>query len=1019
MKLKFKEQAYQTAAVGAVVDCFIGQPRNDGISYRIDPGQSRYLWRNEDGFKNANIRLTKDEVLKNIQAVQTRQNLTVSNELSSTSNCDYNLDIEMETGTGKTYCYIKTMFEMNKRYGWSKFIIMVPSIAIREGVYKSLQITAEHFAETYHKKARFFIYNSKRLHELESFSSDAGINIMVINTQAFAARGKDQRRIYMELDDFQSRKPIDVIASNRPILVLDEPQKMGGKATTKALEEFNPLMILRYSATHKTSYNKVHCLDALDAFNQKLVKKIAVRGIQVQGLSGTEAYMYLEGIEVSKNAPVARIDIEVKTAGGKIKRQVKRLRYRDDLVLASNGLQVYSGFKISQIDANKDIVEFSNGLELAAGVATQDPTEKHKRRIQIRETIRAHFEKEKTLYDKGIKVLSLFFIDSVSKYRDYEEEDTKGEYARIFEEEYLELQKEYSESLSAEHQAYRTFLERDPVAKVHEGYFSIDKKSGHLVDPSVRKTGEGKGHSEDEGAYDLILRNKERLLSQEEPVRFIFSHSALREGWDNPNVFTMCMLKHSDNTISRRQEVGRGLRLCVNQAGERMDNPADVHDINVLTVVASESYKDFVSNLQDEIAAALGSRPRKANKEYFEGKVLRLEQKEVPVTPEMARQIERYLIKNDYLDLDDQVADKYHQDKKEETLAPLPNGLAEYAPQIFQLIDSVYSDAALADFIGDGRRPKTNLLNENFNKKEFQELWERINYQAIYRVDFDSDELVEKCVEALDQELRVTPLKYLVEEGEQTGNPITHEQVQNDGIFEVRERRTPMEYEEPVPSSVKYDLLHEIAEAAHLTRRTVANILVGIQKEVFDKFKVNPEQFIFEAGRLIKEQKAAMVIEKLTYDTVDKRHDVGIFTEAQAGKDFSKATKKLQKHVFDYAIVDSIVERKFVDELDTRKEVIVYAKLPRGFRIPTPVGDYNPDWAISFEEGHVRHIYFVAETKGSLSSMKLRPEEQAKIKCAQRFFEEISKDDPPKNVRYDVVSTYAELMDLISVKTGT
>ncbi|OJI95007.1 type III restriction enzyme [Planktotalea frisia] len=1010
MKLKFKVQAYQTNAVEAVVDCFAGQPRSDGISYRIDPGRSKQITAEEAGFKNADLQIPKSEVLKNIQAVQRHQNLPISDKLISSAGCDYNLDIEMETGTGKTYCYVKTMFEMHKRYGWSKFIIMVPSIAIREGVQKSLQITAEHFTETYGKKARFFTYNSKRLHELESFSSDAGINVMVINTQAFAAKGKDQLRIYMELDDFQSRRPIDVISRNRPILILDEPQKMEGKATSKALEEFNPLMILRYSATHKTQHNKIHRLDALDAFNQKLVKKIAVRGIQTRGLAGAAPYMYLEGIEVSQKAPVARIEMEVKLANGDIKRQLKRLEFGRDLLSVSNGLQAYNGFTISQIDANEDTVEFTKGFELRAGEATQDISEEHMRRIQIRETIRAHFEKEQTLFTKGIKVLSLFFIDTVSRYRDYDTEDTKGHYAQVFEEEYEILRDEYLLKLPLEHQDYRAFLERDEVSKVHEGYFSIDKKN-RLVDPSVKKTGDEKGLATDEDAYDLILRNKERLLSQNEPVRFIFSHSALREGWDNPNVFTMCMLKHSDNTISRRQEVGRGLRLSVDQTGDRMDHPSMVHDINVLTVVASESYKDFVANLQKEISEALASRPRKANEAYFKEKVLRTEHGDVSVTPEMASQIEFYLIQNGYVDHQRQVVEAYHTAKTEEALAPLPDTLVQYAPQVFELVDSVFSADALSRIVDDGRKPKTNPLNDNFEKKAFKELWERINQKAVYRVDFDSDELVEKCVAALNKELNVTPLQYTVQVGSQ-GDSLTAEQLSDGKGFKVKDTR--IEHGQSAFSSVKYDLLQEVSENAQLTRQTVARMLSSMEKAVFDQFKKNPEQFISEASRLIKEQKATVIIERLTYDTVEDRHDIGIFTAAQTGNDFSKATDKLTKHVFDHAIVDSNVEREFVAELDTSSEVVVYAKLPRDFLIPTPVGDYNPDWAISFEEGSVRHIYFVAETKGSMSSMKLRPEELTKIECARKFFAEISKADLPNNVRYDVVDSYSKLMDLVA-----
>ena len=1009
MKLKFKVQPYQTGAVESVVDCFAGQPLVSGTSYRIDPGRKAQTSAFEEGFKNADLQLADGQVLANVRDVQKRQNLPLSDKLVVSAGCKFNLDVEMETGTGKTYCYVKTIFEMNKRYGWSKFIIMVPSIAIREGVYKSLQITGDHFTESYGKKARFFIYNSKRLPELESFSSDAGINIMVINIQAFAAKGADNRRIYDELDDFQSRRPIDVIASNRPILILDEPQKMEGKATMEALPKFKPLAILRYSATHKTQHNRIHRLDALDAYNQKLVKKIAVRGIQTRGLAGTNAYLYLEAIEISKKAPVARLELEVRLKSGEIKRQLKRLEFRDDLFTESGELDQYrGGFTISQIDYNNDTVEFTNGIVLKAGEATGDVSERDIRRIQIRETIKAHFDKEKQLFAQGIKVLSLFFIDEVVKYRDYSQADEKGEYARVFEDEYGLLQAEYLAELALDNEKYRAFLERDPVSKVHEGYFAIDKQK-RLVDPDIKKTGEDKGLSDDTDAYDLILKNKERLLSQEEPVRFIFSHSALREGWDNPNVFVMCMLKHSDNMISRRQEVGRGLRLSVNQNGDRMDQPAIVHDINVLTVVASESYKDFVAGLQKEIAETLSSRPRKATEAFFTGKTFATATGPVEVSPALAKQIYRYLVKNDYTDDADQVASAYHDAKATGTLAKLPEDLKPYADQVFQLIESVFSDAQLPK-IDDGRKPKTNPLNANFDKKEFQALWSRINQRAVYRVEFDSAELVRKCVSGLDSQLRVTPLQYTVQTGIQA-DEIADEQLRSGDGFQVT--NTATERGGSVYSLVKYDLIGKIGELVQLTRATVAEILTGIAPAVFGQFKENPEHFISEASRIIAEQKATMVIERLAYDGLTERYDVDIFTANQTGQDFSKASAKLKNHIYDYVVTDSEVEKRFVADLDTSNEVVVYAKLPRGFLIPTPVGDYNPDWAISFKEGSVRHIYFVAETKGSMSSMKLREIENTKIACARKFFDEIGRRVSEDRVKYDVVTDYAKLMDIV------
>ena len=1022
MKLKFKTQAYQSAAVQAVVDCFKGQPpaSAEAISYRIDPGRAARgqtmgsTLGTDDGFKNADLALTDLALLDNIQQVQRGQNLPVSDTLVKTKVARVNLDVEMETGTGKTYCYIKTIFELNRRYGWSKFIIVVPSIAIREGVAKSLEITAEHFLETYQKKARFFIYNSKQLHHLESFSSDAGINVMVINVQAFAARGADNRRIYEVLDDFQSRRPIDVISANRPILILDEPQKMEGAQTLKSLEEFNALMVLRYSATHKTTHNKIHRLDALDAYNQKLVKKIAVRGIAVKGLAGTAGYLYLQSIEISsKKPPEARVEFEQKLAGGNIKRVVKKLAKGDNLFSDgfSNGLDQYrDGFVVSDINANTDTLSFTNGVQLTVGDATGDVTEAALRRIQIREAIKAHFDKEQALFQQGVKVLTLYFIDEVAKYRDYSQADEKGEYARIFEEEYnLYL----NEMLDLDETPYVKYLKGITAEKTHSGYFSIDKKTKRDVDPDIEKRGENAGLSNDVEAYDLILKNKERLLSLDEPVRFIFSHSALREGWDNPNVFVICALKHSDNTISRRQEVGRGLRLSVNQHGDRMDHPAIVHDVNVLTVVASESYKDFVAALQKDISDSLSARPKVADEAFFTGKVLKTATGDVEVTPQLAKQIYKYLLKNDYTDDADRITGTYHDAKKAETLAELPQELKPYAAQVYQLIDSVFSASQLPE-IGDDRRPKKNPLNANFDKQEFKALWSRINRKAAYSVSFEEAELVQKAVAVLndkDAGLRVTPLQYTIQRGEQA-EAVTYDGIKSGEAFKLKATETEVN-RLSVHSAVKYDLIGKLAEGTQLTRRTIAEILKGMNVAVFAQFKTNPESFIAEAIRLINEQKATVIIEHLAYDPVEDKFDLDIFTAGLTKQDFSKAGDKLKHHIYDYVLTDSNIERQFVKELDTSSEVVVYAKLPRGFLIPTPVGDYNPDWAISFKEGAIKHVYFVAETKGTMSSMELREIEKTKIKCARKFFDDINKKFAPEQVKYDVVDSFGKLMELV------
>lgn len=1023
MKIKFKSQPYQTQAVDAVVDCFASQPRHDSVKYTIDPGAAAQTRMEVEGFGNAPIKLPEDVLLDNIRKVQRRAVLPLSNSLAYYTDdkgkkkaASYkpgawiNLDVEMETGTGKTYVYIKTMFELYKSYGWSKFIIMVPSVAIREGVAKSIQMTAEHFQQEYGRKVRAFVYNSKRLHELESFSSDAGINVMVINVQAFNASGADNRRIYDELDDFQSRRPIDVIAKNRPILILDEPQKMEGPATQEALPKFNPLFILRYSATHKTVHNKVHRLDAVDAFNEKLVKKIRVRGVETKGLSGTNPYLFLHRIETSSAAPVAWVDIEVKTQNG-IKRVPRKLEQGRNLFDLSKGLEVYNGFIVSNIDARDDTVHFTNGDVLVAGEASGDVTERDIRRIQIRETISAHLEREQVLFARGIKVLSLFFIDEVVKYRDYDQADEQGEYARVFEEEYTQAVDDLLGELPLENAEYRTYLQGIDVGRTHRGYFSIDKK-GRMTDPKAAAKGELAGQSTEPSDYDLILKDKERLLSFEEPTRFLFSHSALREGWDNPNVFVICMLKHneSQNTISRRQEVGRGLRIAVNRNGERMDHPVTVHDINVLTVVASESYKGFVTGLQKEIVDNLSARPRQADADYFDGKTLKTDDLELVLDKPLAKKLERFLLKNDYVDDDGLITAAYHEARKSGELAELPEEFQAHSDAVFALVDTVFNGKVVEDMFSNGRKPKKNRLNDNFHRKEFQELWRRINRKAIYQVEFDSAALVRSCINRLDRDLQVAPLQYLVTEGS-LSDQVTDEKLRAGEAFIQGKLRA--ETGKSAHSRVSYDLIGAIAENTDLTRKTVTEILTGIQAAKFGEFAKNPEQFIADASHMIQEQKAIAIIEKLTYDAVAERYDSQIFTAAETGADFKKASEKLKNHIYDYAILDSQVERDFVKDLDTSTEVVVYSKLPRGFLIPTPVGDYNPDWAIAFKEGDIKHLYFVAETKSDQPSMKMRELEQTKIKCARKFFDKIGRMINEDRVRYDVVTSYADLIALV------
>lgn len=1009
MKIKFKEQQFQIDAVKSVVDCFRGQP-NQVSHFQLDTGrekgeiagQQRLLF--ETGFKNSPIILPEEDVLENIRKVQLRNGLKPSERLAG----KYNLTIEMETGTGKTYTYIRTMYELYRAYGWCKFIIVVPSIAIREGVYKSFQITEDHFMDLYGTKIRYFIYNSKQLHKIDQFASDSGINAMIINSQAFNARGKDARRIYEELDDFGTRRPIDVLAQTNPILIIDEPQSVEGKKTKEALKLFNPLFTLRYSATHKEEYNKIYRLDALDAYNMKLVKKIKVKGISVKGLTGTSAYIYFEGIDVStKRKPIARIEFEVKQKTG-IRRVTRNVDEGFDLYTHSNYMEQYKGYRVSEINGYKNTISFTNGVTLSAGDVQGDINETTLRRIQIRETIRSHFEREKALFDKGIKVLTLFFIDEVAKYRQYNENGNQvnGQYAKIFEEEYINILNEY---ITLFNDPYVKYLKSIDVKDTHKGYFAIDKQ-GRMVNPEAK--GEEK-ISDDESAYDLIMKDKERLLSFDEPTRFIFSHSALREGWDNPNVFQICTLKHSDSVIRKRQEVGRGLRLCVDQNGNRIDSETpgvDVHDINVLTVIASESYESFAKGLQSEIAETLTDRPQKANVEFFLNNVVKnAKGEELVIDENLANTLHRSFIRNFYVDDNDNLTEKYYRDLEAGKLI-LPDEVEDFKDGIVQLVSKIYSESA-TPLVEDSRAENIKKLevNENFKKKEFQELWNKINKKTAYYVDFDTEELIKNCIIALDRDLKISDIVYQVKTGEME-RISSKEELERGEAFRLKETAMDKEYK-PVTTSIKYDLIGKLVDETQLTRKAIVKILKGIRPKTFYLFRKNPEEFILKASRIINEQKATVIIQHITYNLIDEVYDAKIFTENTLKGTLGKDAVEAKKHIYDYVITDSEKEKEFAKELDASSEVCVYAKLPRGFFIPTPVGDYNPDWAIVFNEDKARHIYFVAETKGKLESLQFdtRGIEEAKIRCAKKHFEKIANS----TVKYEVVDSYEKLMDKV------
>lgn len=1028
MKLRYKHQRFQTEAALAVANAFTGQPKSDGQSdHIVDQGVHQDLFVVK-GFGNKNVILAPEAVCENVRAIQTEQGLKPVEQLQQLQGVGTALTIEMETGTGKTYTYIKTMYELNARYGWTKFVVVVPSIAIREGVLKSFESMQEHFAQEYGKRMQNFMYNSKQLSKIDAFASDAGMHVMIINTQAFNASmdeekstdkmekgklkkaDKAARIIFERRDEFGSRRPIDVLAQTHPIMIIDEPQSVLGvdkkNKTRKGIAMFKPLFTLLYSATHRKGdiYNMVYKLDAIDAYNQKLVKKIEVKGIRQVGSTATNGYVYLEEIVIGKGNPQARISFEIKTQTG-TKQVSKLVDERFNLKEQSGGLAEYdNNFIVERIDGRQGIVRFLNGLTLHEGDAVGSVNEDYIRRIQIRETIRTHLERERQLFSQHIKVLSLFFIDHVDSYKLYEGEDSKGKFAKMFEEEYNRVLSEMLPSFTDE--AYLRYLSdpRNAASKVHKGYFSMDKKS-KMVESKERQ-----GENE-ERAFDLIMKDKERLLSLNEPVRFIFSHSALKEGWDNPNVFQICTLKNSDNETKKRQEVGRGMRLCVNQKGERQDADVlgdHVFDTNILTVIASESYEDFAKKLQTEMAEACADRPTVITPNLFEDKTYTMEDgTNGKLDINQARAIYNELIRQDYVNDEGTLTARYFDDKR--------NGSLDFGKSndmkdsIIAILDTVFTRSIVKP--EDGRKPKlAKFQKDNFAKKEFQELWKRINRRTYYQVNFDTSDLVKKSVKAVDDLLKVTEIRIVVEGGSMEN--IHDKESLEAGVAMTQGNIRTIHLTEAVGKGVTYDLIGQLVSATGLTRKTIVEILKGIKPATFSMFKMNPEEFIIKTARIINDCKALAVIQCIKYEKLNDEFSTDIFTEnALRGKLGVNAIESV-KSLYDLVVLDSMgTEKNFAESLEHEDDVVVYTKLPRGFYINTPMGKYNPDWAVAFREGSVKHVYFIAETKGTddLPS-DLRGTENSKIECARKHFAAISE----KDVIFDVVKNYQKLYDVVT-----
>jgi len=1012
MQIQFKIQKYQTDATNAIVDIFKMQSKNSekNINFKELKGF------NDENFypqsfitKFSNTPLNEDNILEYIQSIQKKDKLL---KISQDMKEGLNFTIEMETGTGKTYVYINTIFELNKKYGWNKFIIIVPSVAIREGVHKSLEITAEHFKEKYKKMLRYFIYdtkNSSNLTNINTFSSSSNIEVIIMNYQAFATSSKESRKIYQKQDDMQSQLssvPIEVISKANPILIIDEPQRLGKTAESK-LKDFNALFTLRYSATHKKGFDfhKMYRLDAIDAYNQKLVKRISVKAIDVKSDSATGGYIFLDTIILSTTQnPKALLEIDVKQKDSVVKKSI-RVSEGDNLYNRSNKLTQYKDeFIVAEINAYDNSIRFVNGIKIFVGDVIGSVQEKQLRRVQIRETIKSHIQKEKELYPKGIKVLSLFFIDEVKKYRDYESDDLKGEYALIFEEEYQNIIKE---ELTLFNRKYKTYLEKLNIDDIHKGYFSIDKK-GKLRDPKADKN----GNSNDVSAYDLIMKDKERLLSLKESTRFIFSHSALKEGWDNPNVFQICTLKHSSSTDSKRQEIGRGLRICVNKEGIRQDSnilDREFFDINTLTVIASESYDTFASSLQSEILSSL-LRNTEINLEILSKTVLiNDDEMEVTIGNKLASKIIDDWKKRGYINNNLLLTDIMMKDIKNKSFEVIKQ-LEPWKKEMKELIKQADVSLVLSDLItnGNNETPIELKPNKNWDKKEFQELWKKINTKVKYEISVDSKRLEDESIITINKKLDVSKIKVLVSSSSQKEH-IEINNLSEDNDMMTKEQ-THYELLTNELGTTKYDLIGEIEKSTFLTRKTIVGILKNISKDKFNQFKENPEEFIINVSKIINRQKIKLLVSGIKYFKIDERYEKKDFTIPNFKVNLSADTKvSINKHIYDYLKSDSKTEKKLAEKMDN-SQIVVYAKLPNKFKIPTPLGTYNPDWAIVFNGVDKKDIYFIAETKGECeNTLELKGSEELKIEYAKRYFECLNDD----SISYDCIKNYDELMDKV------
>ncbi len=988
MRLQFDSNLdYQREAIDAVVELFKiehsdqqSASQNDREAVAIaqpQPHPQTDLKGMENNLGIGNYRrLSNEAIHNNVKVIQLRNGLAASKTLDS-----LNFSVEMETGTGKTYVYLRTLFELNQHYGFTKFIVVVPSIAIKEGVYKALQMTEEHFKTLYDNvPVDYFVYDSQKFNQVRNFATSESIQIMVINIDAFRRSFTDPAKedkaniIHRAHDRMSGSRPIEFIQATNPIVIIDEPQSVDStEKSREAIASLKPLCTLRYSATHVEQHHMLYRLDAVDAYERKLVKQIEVAGIEIRD-GHNKAYVKL--LKVDNNTGPLRAQIELDIAhSGTVARKKKWVREGTDLLKASGGRSVYDGYIISDIHCEKDneCIDFTSRpdivrLHQAIGGGNQDEY----KRLQIRRTIETHLEKEMQLRPQGIKVLSLFFIDRVAHYRCYDKDGRPhpGKYALMFEEEYAR---------AIDKPKYRTlFKDADldtAVTGVHDGYFAIDSKNKDAVGSEKLKESRGEGAAQaDESAYSLIMRDKEKLLSFASNLKFIFSHSALREGWDNPNIFQICTLNETASVLKKRQEIGRGLRIAVNQDGERVHG----FDVNRLTVMANESYEDFARRLQQEIEQEEGIKFGVVDEHIFANiPVASDDRKTAYFGVEASCKVCRYLRDKGYIDANGKVQDLLRKDLKSGNV-DLPQEVRQHAQPIIAVLRKTAGSLHLKNA---DERQRVGVNKAVLMGEEFKALWERIKYRTTFRVHFDKDQLIEKCADEIQKNL-VVGRAQLITRTARLG--IDRGGVQ---VKDVHERAVAYEAHDYELA----DAISDLQNATNLTRHTLAAIM--IQSKRLEDFRSNPQKYIEQVSAIIRRQMRLFIVDGIKYQKLGDQccYAQELFEQNEL-YGYLKNMLESQKSVFHHVIYDSDVEEEFARAFELSEEVKVYAKLPGWFRIDTPLGGYNPDWAVLVEKDRQERLYFVVESKSSLFSDDLRPAEQAKIDCGRAHFKALESD---------------------------